>query len=280
MLPPLLPSAVNGFTYSGINPLQRAKMNLKSKVAVITGSNRGIGRGLAEAFAEAGASIVVNYPSNQDPIFKEEALELVDKIKETGRDAIAVEADVVNRKEVESLAEAAFEKFGRIDVLVNNAGFTRPAMMLNMTEEQWDQVVDIHLKAPFLCSQAIVPYMKQKNSGRIINITSVAGITGTVGQVNYSAAKGGILSMTKSQARELARYNICVNAVSLGIVATDMTVKIRTDEKLKDIYMNRILLKRFAEVRDIAPAFIFLASDDSSYITGQLICVDGGYGMV
>lgn len=255
-------------------------MNLKSKVAVITGSNRGIGRGLAEAFAEAGASIVVNYPSNQDPIFKEEALELVDKIKETGRDAIAVEADVVNRKEVESLAEAAFEKFGRIDVLVNNAGFTRPAMMLNMTEEQWDQVVDIHLKAPFLCSQAIVPYMKQKNSGRIINITSVAGITGTVGQVNYSAAKGGILSMTKSQARELARYNICVNAVSLGIVATDMTVKIRTDEKLKDIYMNRILLKRFAEVRDIAPAFIFLASDDSSYITGQLICVDGGYGMV
>jgi len=122
--------------------------------------------------------------------------------------------------------------------------------------------------------------MKEQNSGKIINVTSVAGIVGTVGQVNYSAAKGGIISMTKSIARELARYNICANVISLGIVETDMTEKIRTDEKLKDIYMNRILLKRFAQPDDIAPAFVFLASDESNYITGQLICVDGGYGMV
>jgi 3-oxoacyl-[acyl-carrier protein] reductase len=122
--------------------------------------------------------------------------------------------------------------------------------------------------------------MSKKNSGKIINVTSVAGIVGTVGQINYSAAKGGIISMTKSMARELARYNICVNVISLGIVTTDMTEKITTDEKLKEIYMNRILLKRFGEPEDISPAFVFLASDESNYITGQLICVDGGYGMI
>jgi 3-oxoacyl-[acyl-carrier protein] reductase len=122
--------------------------------------------------------------------------------------------------------------------------------------------------------------MKEHNSGKIINVMSVAGLVGTVGQINYSAAKGGILSMTKSIARELARYNVCANVISLGIVATDMTDKIRSDEKLSEIYMNRILLKRFAEAEDIAPAFVFLASDESNYITGQLLCVDGGYGMI
>jgi 3-oxoacyl-[acyl-carrier protein] reductase len=153
-------------------------------------------------------------------------------------------------------------------------------MMLKMTEEQWDEVVDIHMKGVFLCSQAAAKHMSQKKSGKIINVTSVAGLVGTVGQINYSAAKGGVLSMTKSMARELAKDNICVNVISLGIVATDMTEKIRTDEKLKEIYMNRILLKRFAEAEDIAPAFVFLASDEGSYITGQLLCVDGGYGMI
>ena len=255
-------------------------MKLNNKVAIVTGSNRGIGKGLAEAFAKAGASVVVNYPSNQSDIFREEAHEVVENIKASGSEAIAVEADVVIKTEVENLVSKAVEEFGRIDVLVNNAGFIRPAMMLKMTEDEWDQVVDIHLKAPFLCSQAAARVMKEQKSGKIINVTSVAGIMGTVGQVNYSAAKGGILSMTKSQARELARYNICVNAVSLGVVATDMTLKIRTDEKLKETYMNRILLGRFAEIKDISPAFIFLASDDSNYVTGQLLCVDGGYGMV
>ena len=255
-------------------------MNLNDKVAIITGSNRGIGRGLAEAFSEAGASIVVNYPSNRDDIFREEASEVVEKIKASGGQAIAVEADAAKKTEVENLVSKSVERFGRIDILVNNAGFTRPAMMLKMTEDEWDQVVDIHLKAPFLCSQAAASVMKGQKSGKIINVTSVAGIMGTVGQVNYSAAKGGILGLTKSQARELARYNICVNAISLGVVATDMTMKIRSDEKLKEIYMNRILLGRFAEIKDISPAFIFLASGESNYITGQILSVDGGYGMV
>jgi 3-oxoacyl-[acyl-carrier protein] reductase len=153
-------------------------------------------------------------------------------------------------------------------------------MMLKMTEEQWDQVLDIHLKGAFLCTQAAGRQMKEQNSGKIINVMSVAGLVGTVGQINYSAAKGGILSMTKSIARELARYNVCANVISLGIVTTDMSEKITTDEKLKEIYMNRILLKRFAEPDDISPAFVFLASDEGSYITGQLLCVDGGYGMI
>jgi 3-oxoacyl-[acyl-carrier protein] reductase len=250
-------------------------MRLKDKVAIVTGSSRGVGRSIATAFGKEGANVVVNYSSSQKA-----ADEVVEKIKSFGSRAIAVKADIAKKAEAEMLAKAAVDEFGRIDILVNNAGFTRPNMMLKMTEDEWDQVVDIHLKGAFLCSQAAAQYMKEQNSGKIINVTSVAGLVGTVGQINYSAAKGGLLSMTKSAARELARYNICVNVISLGIVATDMTEKIRTDEKLREIYMNRILLKKFAEAEDISPAFVFLASDESNYITGQLLCVDGGYGMI
>ncbi|VBB46175.1 3-oxoacyl-(acyl-carrier-protein) reductase FabG [uncultured Desulfatiglans sp.] len=250
-------------------------MKLKDKVAVVTGSSRGVGKAVALGFAKEGAKVVVNYTSNEKA-----ANEVVEAIKAMGSDAIAVKADVASKDDAERLIASGVDAFGRIDALVNNAGFTRPAMMLKMTEEEWDQVVDIHLKGAFLCGQAAARRMKDQNSGKIINVTSVAGLVGTVGQINYSAAKGGLLSMTKSMARELARYNICANVISLGIVATDMTEKIRTDDKLKEIYMNRILLKRFAEAEDIAPAFVFLASDDANYITGQLLCVDGGYGMI
>lgn len=250
-------------------------MKLKDKIALVTGSSRGVGRGVALGFAKEGAKVVVNYTSNEKA-----ANEVVGAIQSMGSKAIAVKADVAQASDVEKLVSAAIETYGRLDILVNNAGFTRPALMLKMTEEEWDQVVDIHLKGAFLCSQTAGRQMKEQNSGKIINVTSVAGLVGTVGQINYSAAKGGILSMTKSIARELARYNVCANVISLGIVATDMSEKIRTDEKLKEIYMNRILLKRFAEPEDIAPAFVFLSSDDSNYITGQLLCVDGGYGMI
>jgi 3-oxoacyl-[acyl-carrier protein] reductase len=250
-------------------------VRLKEKVALITGSSRGVGRAIALAYAKEGASVVVNYTSNQTA-----AEEVVKEIKEKGGRAILFKADVARSAEAEALVQKGIEEFGGLDILVNNAGFSRPAMLLKMSEDQWDQVVDIHLKGAFLCSQFAARHMKEQNKGKIINITSVAGIVGTVGQINYSAAKGGLLSFTKSAARELARYNICVNVISLGIVATDMTEKIRTDEKLKEIYMNRILLKRFAEPDDISPAFIFLGSDESSYITGQLLCVDGGYGMI
>jgi 3-oxoacyl-[acyl-carrier protein] reductase len=250
-------------------------MKIKDKVALVTGSSRGVGRAIAVGYAKEGAKVVVNYTSNEKA-----ALEVVENVKNLGSHAIAVKADVASKPDVDKLVKATTDEFGRIDILVNNAGFTRPAMMVKMTEDEWDQVVDIHMKGAFLCAQAAANIMKDQKSGKIINVTSVAGIVGTVGQINYSAAKGGVISMTKSMARELARYNICVNVISLGIVATDMTEKIRTDEKLREVYMNRILLKRFAEAEDIAPAFVFFGSDEANYITGQLLCVDGGYGMI
>ena len=250
-------------------------MRLREKIAVVTGASRGVGRAIALAYAREGANVVVNYASNEAA-----ADQVVREIEALGRKAVKIQGDVSRKAEATAVVQAAKDHFGRLDILVNNAGFSKPAMLLKMTEEQWDQVVDLHLKGAFLCSQAAALIMKEQKSGKMINVTSVAGLVGTVGQINYSAAKGGLLSFTKSAARELARYNICVNVISLGIVATDMTEKIRSDEKLKEIYMRRILLERFAEPDDITPAFVFLASDEANYITGQLLCVDGGYGMI
>jgi len=250
-------------------------MRLQDKVALVTGSSRGIGRAVALGFAREGAKVVVNYSSSENA-----AQEVVKEVRAMGSEAIAVKADVARKNEVEAMFAAASDTFGRLDILVNNAGFTRPAMMVKMTEEQWDQVLDIHLKGAFLCSQAAALIMKQQNSGKIINVTSVAGIHGTVGQVNYSAAKGGIISLTKSIAREPARYGVCAYVISRGILALGMSQKITSDEKFKEIYMNRILLKRFGSAEDVVPSFVFLACDESNYITGQLLCVDGGYGMI
>jgi 3-oxoacyl-[acyl-carrier protein] reductase len=250
-------------------------MRLQDKKAVVTGASRGVGRAIALAYAREGADVVVNYASNE-----EAADQVVREIEALGRKAVKIRGDVSRKDEAYAVVRAAQEHFGRLDILVNNAGFSKPAMLLKMTEDQWDQVVDLHLKGAFLCSQAAAQIMKEQKSGKMINVTSVAGLVGTVGQINYSAAKGGLLSFTKSAARELARYNICVNVISLGIVATDMTEKIRSDEKLKEIYMRRILLERFAEPDDITPAFVFFGSDEANYITGQLLCVDGGYGMI
>jgi 3-oxoacyl-[acyl-carrier protein] reductase len=250
-------------------------MRLKDKIAVVTGASRGVGRAIALAYAREGANVVVNYASNEAA-----ADQVVREIEALGRKAVKIQGDVARKEEATAVIQGAKDHFGRLDILVNNAGFSKPAMLLKMTEEQWDQVVDLHLKGAFLCTQAAAQIMKEQKSGKMINVTSVAGLVGTVGQINYSAAKGGLLSFTKSAARELARYNICVNVISLGIVATDMTEKIRSDEKLKEIYLRRILLERFAEPDDITPAFVFLASDEANYITGQLLCVDGGYGMI
>jgi len=250
-------------------------MRLTGRAAVVTGSSRGVGRGVALAYAKEGADVLVNYTSNEAA-----ANEVVDQIRAMGRKSVAVRADVASKPEVERMMDTAKEQFGRLDILVNNAGFGRPAMLHKMTEEQWDLVVDAHLKGPFLCIQAAFRYFQEQNYGKVINVSSVAGLVGTVGQINYSAAKGGIISFTKSVARELARYNVTANVISLGIVETDMSEKIRTDEKLKEVYMNRILLKRFASTDEISPAFVFFASPESDYVTGQLHCVDGGYGMI
>src|SRR4030067_1114944 len=246
---------------------------LEGKAAVVTGGGRGIGRAICLAFAKEGADVVVNYASKDLP-----AQEVVEMIKKMGRKAVAVKGNVAIKSDAERIIQTAIDNFGKIDILVNNAGVSKPNMLYKMTEEQWNEVVDIHLKGPFLCIQAASKYMMEQKSGKIINVTSVAGLVGTKGQINYSAAKGGILALTKSAARELANYGIIVNVVSPGYVSTEMTEKIRTDPKLKEIYTGRILLGRFAEPEEVALAFIFLASDESNYIHGQLICVDGGPG--
>ncbi len=250
-------------------------MRLKGKKAIVTGSSRGVGASVALAYGREGADVVVNYSSSEGP-----AMEVVKQIQDMGQKAVAVKADVAKAEECQALVDAAVNEFGGLDIVVNNAGFTRPGMLHKMDGDKWDAVLDIHLKAVWMMTKAAHPHLSQSKAGRVINVTSVAGVVGTVGQVNYSAAKGGVISLTKSIAREMSRFNTCANVISLGIVATDMTEKIRTDEKLKEIYMNRILLKRFAEADDVTPLFVFLASDEAAYITGQLICLDGGYGMI
>jgi 3-oxoacyl-[acyl-carrier protein] reductase len=247
---------------------------LEGKTAVVTGGGRGVGRAIALEFAREGANVVVNYAGNHAA-----AAEVVDMITKAGGKAVAVQGKVENKADAEKTIQTAIDNFGSIHILINNAGATNPAMLHKMTEEQWDDVMNIHLKGPFLLIQAAFKHFKEQNYGRIVNVTSVAGIVGTKGQVNYSAAKGGIVSFTKSVAREMAGFGVTCNVISLGIVSTDMTEKITTDPKLKAIYAGRILLDRFAEPSEVARPFVFFASDDASYITGQLLCVDGGYGM-
>ncbi len=247
---------------------------LEGKAAVVTGGGRGIGRAICLAFAKEGADVLVNYASKDQP-----AQEVVELVKKAGRRAVAVKGNVAVKADADRIVQTAVDQFGKIDVLVNNAGATRPSMLYKMSEEQWDEVLDIHLTGPFLCIQAASKYMMEQKRGKIINVTSAAGIGGTKGQINYSSAKGGIIALTKSAARELAGYGVTVNVVSPGYVSTEMTEKIRTDPKLKEVYAGRILLGRFAEPEEVAPAFVFLASDESNYITGQLLCIDGGLGM-
>ncbi len=249
-------------------------MRLKGKSTVVTGGGRGVGRAVSLAFAREGADVVVNYATRV-----ESAREVVKEIEKLGRKAVAIRGNVVNKTDCEGIIRAAIDHFGKIDILVNNAGVSRPAMLSKMTEEQWDEVLDIHLKGAFLCTQAASPCFMEQHGGRIINVTSVAGIVGTTGQVNYASAKGGLVAFTKSCAREFAKFGVTANVISLGIVSTEMTQKLQEDPKLREIYLKRILLNRYAEPEDVAPAFVFLASDDARYITGQLLCVDGGYGL-
>jgi len=247
---------------------------LEGRVAVVTGGGRGIGRAICVAFAKEGADVVVNYASKDQP-----AQEVVEMIKKAGRKGVAVKGNVAVKVDADRIIQTAIDNFGKIDILVNNAGVSKPNMLYKMTEEQWNEVIDIHLKGPFLCIQAASKFMMERKYGRIINVTSAAGLWGTKGQINYSSAKGGIVALTKSAARELAGSGITVNVVQPGYVSTEMTEKIRTDPKLKDIYAGRVLLGRFAEPEEVSPAFVFLASDEGSYITGQILCVDGGLGM-
>ncbi len=244
-------------------------MKLDGKVAIITGAREGIGRAIAMAFAREGAQLVVA-SRNID-----ESSEVVTEVRALGGKVIPVKADVAVKADVENMVAVAMQEFGKVDILINNAGLTRPAMLHKMTEDQWDQVINVHLKGAFYCIQAVAKPMMAQKSGAIINVTSSAGLQGTIGQINYASAKGGINAMTKSAARELARFNIAVNAIA-PFAETKMTETIANDPKLREKYLERVPMGRFGQPEEIAPAVVFLASPEASYITGQILCIDGG----
>lgn len=249
-----------------------AMWDLTGKTALVTGASRGIGRAIAVALAEAGADVAVNYAGSEAA-----AEETVKAIQALGRKSFKIRANVGKPAEFESMVSQVLEAFGKLDILVNNAGITRDNLIMRMKEEEFDEVIETNLKGVFNGIKAVTRPMMKQRSGRIINISSVVGTLGNAGQANYTAAKAGVIGLTKTAARELASRNITVNAVAPGFIATDMTDKLPDDikEKLeKDIPLGRI-----GRPEEIASAVLYLASDASSYMTGQTIHVDGGLYM-
>lgn len=247
-------------------------MDLDGKVAIVTGSSRGIGRAIAERLAAGGARVVINYRGNEAA-----ANEVVANIQAGGGEAIAVQADVSNLAQVQALVDSAKKAFGRIDILVNNAGTTRDTLLIRMSEEDWDIVLDTNLKGAFNCIKAVGRQMMRQKYGRIVNITSVSGIAGNAGQANYAAAKAGLIGLTKTVAKELGSRGITCNAVAPGFVPTDLTASLPED--LIQTAVDRTPLGRMGAPGDIAAAVVFLASDDASFVTGQVLSVDGGLAL-
>lgn len=245
---------------------------LKGKCAIVTGSSRGIGKAIAKKLASQGVNIVLNYRSSD-----EEALEVENELKEYGVEVLKVKADISKLNEVEHLIKAAKEKFNKIDIMVNNAGVTIDNLLIRMKEEDFDNVINVNLKGVFNCLKVITPVMLRQRCGAIINISSVVGLTGNAGQVNYAASKAGVIGMTKSLAKELGSRGITVNAVAPGFIETDMTHDLNEEYRKK--IQQEIPLKRFGTADDVADVVSFLAGDDAKYITGQVIHVDGGMVM-
>lgn len=247
-------------------------MNLDGKAALVTGASRGIGREIALEFARQGANVAVNFSGSEA-----KALEVVDEIKALGRDAFAVKCDVSDSDQVADMVKKTIDRFGKLDILVNNAGITKDNLLMRMKESEWDDVLNINLKGVFLCTKAATRQMMKQRNGRIINITSIVGVSGNPGQANYVAAKAGVIGLTKTTAKELASRNITVNAIAPGFISTEMTDKL--PEEVKAEMLKQIPLARFGDTKEIAKAAVFLASDDSGYITGQTIHVNGGMFM-
>ncbi len=241
----------------------------ENKIVLVTGAGRGIGASIARRFASEGAQVIVNYSGND-----EAAQRTVDEITATGGQSQKYKCSVNDSESVKVMIDEIIKEFGRIDILVNNAGITKDGLMLRMTDEDFDRVIDVNLKGTFNCTKYVSKYMLKQKSGKIINISSVVGLSGNAGQVNYSASKAGIIGITKSAAKELSSRGITVNAVAPGYVDTDMT-KVLSDNIRNEILKN-IPLQRMGNVEDISNCVAFLASEDASYITGQVISVDGG----
>ena len=242
---------------------------LKGKTAIITGSGRGIGKAVAVKLASLGANIVINdIPASTD------ADKTCEEIKAMGVGCICIKGDVTKIDDVKALVDGAVKEFGGVDIFVNNAGITRDGLMLRMSEEDWDLVMNINLKGAFNCIKTVVRPMMKKRGGSIINMASVVGVMGNAGQANYSASKGGLIALTKTTAKEFSSRGIRCNAVAPGFIQSAMTDQLPDDVKKK--YYDAIPLGRFGTVENIADTVAFLASDMSSYITGQVICVDGG----
>lgn len=243
----------------------------KGKVAVITGASRGIGRSISLALATEGAKIV----AVDVDLAATEAF--VKELKQQGIEAIAVQGNVTLAADAEKMIEAAVQAFGRVDILVNNAGITRDGLLVRMKDEDWDAVLTVNLKGAFLCTRAVSKVMTKQRSGRIINIASVVGQMGNAGQANYCASKAGLIGLTKSNARELSKRNITVNAVAPGFIATAMTDAL--SDKVREELTTQIPLERLGTPEDIANAVVFLAAERSGYITGQVLAVNGGMYM-
>lgn len=247
-------------------------MLLDGKVALVTGGSRGIGRAIAVALAREGAKLAINFAGNEKAAEETKAL-----VEQAGSEAILLKADVSDRDADAALIDTVVKTYGKIDILVNNAGITRDSLMLRMKEDDFDAVIDTNLRSVFYLTKAAAKSMMKKRTGRIINMSSVVGLTGNAGQVNYAAAKAGVLGITKSAAKELASRGITVNAVAPGFIETDMTDVL--SDTVKESLLHEIPLKRMGEPKDVANAVLFLASDQSAYITGQVIHVDGGLVM-
>lgn len=245
---------------------------LENKIALVTGASRGIGREIAVKLASCGATVIVNYCGS-----KEKAEETVAQIVNAGGCAEAIQTDISDPDAVNLMFESIVKTYGRLDILVNNAGITKDNLILKMKDEEFNTVIDTNLKGVYYCLKHASKLMLKQKGGRIINISSISGVIGNAGQVNYCAAKAGVIGMTKSLARELGSRGITVNAVAPGFITTDMTDTL--PEKIKEGILTQIPLKRFGEAKEIASAVAFLASEEASYITGQTIQVDGGMGM-
>lgn len=241
----------------------------KGKTCIVTGASRGIGKSIAIALAKKRCNVVVNYQNNE-----EQANQVVKEIEKLNAKAIAVKADVSNPGQVQEMVETSLKEFGSIDFLVNNAGITKDSLFANMSESEWDEVINVNLKGTFNCSKAVLPLLVKQGSGRIVNLTSVSGQFGNIGQTNYAASKAGVIGFTKSIAKETALNGVTVNAISPGIIDTQMHENI--PEKIKKMFLEKIPMKRIGKPEEVANAVIFLLSNDASYITGQVINVNGG----